>query len=66
MIQKFYFLPLSRDIFERHTMHNLKELAFTFLMMLVFSRCTVSYNNHSTSYTVHSIPPVSFHVIELF
>ena len=29
-------------------MHHSKELAFTFIMMLVFSLCTVSFNNHST------------------
>ena len=44
-----YFVSLSRDIFERHTMHHLKELAFAFIMMLVFSPCLVSLNN-STLY----------------
>ena len=37
-------------------MHHLKELAFTFIMKLVFSRCTVSFNNYSTLYMAHSIP----------
>ena len=32
-------------------MHHSKELAFTFKMMLVFSRCTVSFNNYSTLHT---------------
>ena len=60
-----YLLALSRDIFERHTMHHSNEQALTFIMMLVFSRCTVSFNNYSTIYMVHSIPLVCFHVIEL-
>ena len=37
-------------------MHYSKEHAFTFKMMLVFSRCTVSFNNYSTLYITHSIP----------
>ena len=49
-----YLAALSRDIFERHTMHHSKELAFIFIMMLVFSRCTVSFN---TVITAHSIWP---------
>ena len=32
-------------------MHHSKELAFTFIMMLVFSRCTVSFNNYSSLHT---------------
>ena len=41
-------------------MHHSKELAFTFIMMLVFSRCTVSFNNYSTLYMAHSIPLACF------
>ena len=58
-------LIVSRDIFERHTMHHSNEQALTFIMMLVFSRCIVSFNNYSTLYMVHSIPLACFHVIEL-
>ena len=46
-------------------MHHLNEQALTFIMVLVFSRCTVSLNNYSTIYMVHSIPVACFHVIEL-
>ena len=45
-------------------MHLLKELAFAFIMMLVFSRCIVSLNNYSTLCMAHSIPLACFHVIE--
>ena len=58
-------VALSRNIFERHTMYHLNEQALTFILMLVFSRCTVSFNNYSTLYMVHSIPLACFHVIEL-
>ena len=34
-------------------MYHSKEIAFTFIMMLVLSRCTVSFNNYSTLYTGH-------------
>ena len=46
-------------------MHYLKELAFTFIIKLVFSRCTVSFNNYSTLYMAYSILLACFHVIEL-
>ena len=46
-------------------MHYSKELAFTFIVMLVFSRCTVLFNNYSTLNMTHSIPLTCFHVIEL-
>ena len=46
-------------------MHHLNEQALTFIMMLVFSRRTVSLNNYSTVYMVLSIPLACFHVIEL-
>ena len=49
-------VALSRDIFERHTMHHSKDLVFTFMVMLMVSRCTVSINSYSTLYMVHSIP----------
>ena len=41
-------------------MHHSKDLVFTFIMMLIFSRCTVSINNYSTLYMVHSIPLAFF------
>ena len=46
-------------------MHHLKELVFTFIMMLIFSSRTVSLNNHNTLYMAHSIQLVCFQVIEL-
>ena len=47
-------------------MHHSNEHAMTFIMMLAFSRCIVSFNNYSTIYMVHSIPPACFHVTELY
>ena len=41
-------------------MHHSKELDFTFIIMLIFSRCTVSINNYSTLYMAHSIPLAYF------
>ena len=35
-------------------MHHLKELAFTFIMMLIFSGCTVSFNNPIIYGTLHT------------
>ena len=55
-------VALSRDIFERHTMHHSKELAFIFITMLIFSRCSVVFNNYSTLYMVHCIPLACFHL----
>ena len=46
-------------------MHHSKELAYTLLKMLIFSRCTVSFNNYSTLNMVHSIPLTCFRVIEI-
>ena len=46
-------------------MHHSKDVVFTFIMMLIFSRCTVSINNYSALYMVHSIPLAVFHNIEL-
>ena len=46
-------------------MRHLNEQALTFIMMLVFSRCTVSLINYSTIYMVHSILLACFHVKEL-
>ena len=43
-------------------MHHSKDLVFTFIMMLIFSRCTVLINNYSTLYMVHAI---LFHIIVL-
>ena len=37
-------------------MHHSKEQVFTFIMMLIFSRCTVSFNNYDTLYMALSIP----------
>ena len=39
-------------------MHHSKDLAFTFMLMLKLSRCTILINNYSTLYMVHSIPLV--------
>ena len=36
-------------------MHHLKDVVFTFIMMLIFSSSTVSIKDYSTSYMVHSI-----------
>ena len=58
-------VALSSGIFERHTLHHSNHLVFTFIMMLIFSRCTVSINNYSTLYMVYSIPLAFFHIIEL-
>ena len=58
-------LSLSRDIFERHAMNHPKERVFNFKMMLIYSRCTVSFNNYCTLYMVHSILLACFRVIEL-
>ena len=46
-------------------MHHSKDLVFTFIMMLIFSRCTVSINNYSTLYMVHSIPLAFFHIYRI-
>ena len=46
-------------------MHHSKELVFTIIMMLIYSRCIVSFNNYSTLYMAHSIPLACFHVKEL-
>ena len=43
-------------------MHHLKEGVFTFIMMLICFRCTVSFNNYSTLNMDHSIPLACFHV----
>ena len=59
----FYLVGLSKDILARHNMHHSKEQAFTFIMMLIFFRCTVSLNN-STEYTWPT-PLTCFHVKEL-
>ena len=61
----YYLVALFREIFERYTMHHSKEQVFTFIMMLIFSRCTVSFNNYSTLYMAHSIPLACFHFKEL-
>ena len=53
-------VALSRDIFERHTMHHSKDLVFIFIMMLIFSGYTVAIDNYSTLYMVHSIPQAFF------
>ena len=46
-------------------MHHSKDRVFTFIKVLIFSRCVVSFNNYSTLYMTHSIPLACFHVIEL-
>ena len=45
-------------------MHHSKDLVFTFIMMLILSRCTVKIIYYSTLYMVHSIPLAFFHIIE--
>ena len=45
-------------------MHHSKDLVCAFIMMLIFSRCTVLIDNYSTLYMVHSIPLAFFHIIE--
>ena len=45
-------------------MHHSKDLVLTFIMMLIFSYCTVSFNNYSTLYMVHSIALAFFRIIE--
>ena len=42
-------------------MHHSKERVITFIMMLIFSRCTVSVNNYITLYMVDSIPLCFYH-----
>ena len=46
-------------------MHHLNDQVFTFMMMLIFSGCTVTINNYSMLYMVHSIPLAFFHIMEL-
>ena len=41
-------------------MHHSKDLVFTFIMMLICSRCTVLIYNNSMLYMVHSIPLAFF------
>ena len=41
-------------------MHHSKDLVFTFMMMLILSRCIVIFNNYSTLHMVHSIPLAFF------
>ena len=45
-------------------MHHSKDLGFNFIMILIFSRCTVSVNSYSALYMVHSIPLAFFHIME--
>ena len=46
-------------------MHHSKDQVCTFIVMLIFSRCIVAFNNYSILYMAHSIPLGCFHVIEL-
>ena len=46
-------------------MHHSKELVFNFIMMLVFSRCTVTFDDYNSLYMADSKPLACFHVIEL-
>ena len=41
-------------------MHYSKDQVLTFIMVLIFFRCTVLINNYSTLYMVHSIPLAFF------
>ena len=45
-------------------MHHSKKLAFTFIMILIISRFTVSFNNYSKLYMTHFIPLACFYVID--
>ena len=67
MIHKFWSLPCSfvQRYIKRYTMHHSQELALTLISMLIFSCCTVSFNNYNTLYMAHSIPLAYFHVIEV-
>ena len=49
-----YLEALARDIFEKHAMHHSKELSFIFIMMLIFSHCSVSSYSYSILYIAHS------------
>ena len=49
-----YLEALSRDIFEKHTMHHSKDLYFIFIMMLIVHRCSVSSYSYSILYIAHS------------
>ena len=44
-------------------MHHSKDLVFTFIMMLIFSSCTVSIYDYSILYMVHS-KPLAFFILE--
>ena len=62
MFQKFLSLPCSCL---GVCYAPFKALTLTFIMMLIFSCCTVSFNNYSTLYMAFLIPLACFHVIEL-
>ena len=47
-------------------MHHSKILSFTFKMVLLSLRCTVSFNSYSVLCIAYSIPLTCFVVIELF
>ena len=51
----------SGPLVEMYTRHHLKGRVFTFIMMIIFAICTVSFNNYSTLYMAHSIPLACFH-----
>ena len=44
-------------------MHYSKDQDLTFIMVLIFFRCTVLINNYSTLYMVHSIPLAFFFIL---
>ena len=46
-------------------MHHSKDLVFTSIMVLIFSRCTVLINNYSTLYIVHSILLAFLHIYRI-
>ena len=64
VILVFYWITCTfvQRHFERHTLHYSKDQVFTFIMMLICSRCAVSINNYSMLYMVHSIPLAFFHI----
>ena len=60
-----FTLKLCPESFLRGIPCTIQKKVFTFIMMLVFSRSTVSFNNYSTLYRVHSIPLACFPIFML-
>ena len=49
-----FTLKLCQETFLRGILCTIQKSPFTFIMMLIFSRCTVSSYNYSILYIVHS------------